>query len=107
MGVARGVGVFVALELVEIALELRAHAAGVGVQFVVHHFFGRSEDAAVFAKEMMEGLQLGVGLVHQPDDGIPLDAGHEVVDVDPIGRGPMRLTRPMRCMRRVAFHGVS
>lgn len=32
--------VFVALGLVEIALELRAHAAGVGVQFVVHHFFG-------------------------------------------------------------------
>ena len=85
VGIAGGVLIFVAFQLIEIAFQLRTHAAALEVETVVHHFLIGGEDAAVFAEEMVEGLQLGVGVAHEPNGRIAFAAGHEVVDIDALG----------------------
>ena len=85
VGIAGGVLIFVAFQLIEIAFQLRTHAAALEVETVVHHFLVGGEDAAVFAEEMVEGLELGVGVAHEPNGRIAFAAGHEVVDIDALG----------------------
>ena len=40
------------------------------------------EDLAILAKQYVEGLELGMCLVHELYLGIPFGARHEVVDID-------------------------
>jgi hypothetical protein len=74
---------------------------------VVHLLIGRV-DLAVLAEGAVEGLELEDGFLAQLD--VVIDAGGriEIVDECTLGASePMRLTRPMRCMSRVEFQGVS
>ena len=87
---------FVALFL-EVAVE---EAEGVDL-------FGLGIDLGILAERRVEGLELHDGLLLEVDVAIHLRRGEEDDVVDEGGGGADAVDGPRRCMRRVAFHGVS